>query len=104
MPAPTIQQDIVVIDKTYGTPTNFNKAIAHKVRLEKTGSVLTKVVEFMEGAGEVVRRETELTRVNGVLQSATVKIYDIDGVTVKYQYTDTFDRTDPANVVVERTV
>ena len=106
MAAPTKQADIVIINETYGTPDNQNKAQPFKTRLTYVGGALTKAEEIMmDGVIEVLRKETVLTYTSEVLTSVREKIFGLDGVTVEHDYTDTltYDLIDVLTDV-ERTV
>ena len=91
MAVPTNTVDIVVIHESYGTPKNYNKAHAYTTRLTYTTGDLTKVEEIMlDGAVEYLRKATDLTYdVVGNLNTVTEKIYDVNGVTIEIQFTDT---------------
>jgi len=105
MPAPTKQADIVIINETYGTPANQNKAHAHKTRLTYTEGKLTKAEEIMmDGVIEVLRKETVLTYTGAALTSMREKLLGCDGVTVEHDYTDTMSYAEGKLVGVERTV
>jgi len=105
MAAPTVQNDIVIIHETYGTPANQNKVQAYKTVLTFTGVNLTKVEEIMmDGITEVLRKEITLVYTGSNLTSVRTKIFDLDGVTVELDYTDTLTYTGNDLTLVERTV
>ena len=89
MAAPTNAADIVIINETYGTPDNQNKAHPFITRLTYTDGVLTKSEEIMmDGVNKVLRKESVLTYTDEVLTSVREKIFGLDGVTVEHDYTD----------------
>lgn len=106
MAAPTNAADIVLINETYGTPDNQNKAHPFITRLTYTDGVLTKSEEIMmDGVTEVLRKETVLSYTSEVLTSVREKIFGLDGATVEHDYTDTLSYdVDGALESVERTV
>lgn len=106
MAAPTKAADIVIINETYGTPDNHNKAHPFITRLTYTSGRLTKAEEIMmDGVTEVLRKETVLSYTDDVLTSAREKVYGLDGLTIEHDYTDTLSYdTEGALEEVERTV
>jgi hypothetical protein len=98
---PSKQQDIVIINETYGTPRNANKAHGHSVNLTYTNGDLTQVDEVMDG---VLRKRTTLNYNDGDLTSVNEKIYALDGSAVEIEYTDSLSYSGGDLVSVSRTV
>jgi len=106
MPAPTKQQDIVVINETYGTPENFNQAIAHKVDYTyDVNGFITQIDELMnDGQSDILRRRTTFTYSSELISTVNTKIYDTDGSTVLIEFTDTYYYSGDDIDYIERTV
>ena len=102
MPGPTKQADVVLINETYGTPDNFNKAHEHDTL--PTYDEQGRLTQLDVVQGGVLRHRTILAYTDGLLTSTTEKIYELDGFTVAREYVDTISYSNGVFAGITRTV